>query len=162
MTRVPSLVLLTLGMIPIAIVQNQIHVCVVPSPGYNDDTSFVTDCVTLFLVNWCISFVLFLSLKTTIMHSFSLMVSEMIELICTRQTVLLLISFGLINLFDYRRKISTFLRRSLSERDWSLFALSNTPFYFPLVFTFLFWFFYLSLICEISPKLLFCIPHADW
>ena len=59
----------------------------------------------------------------------------MIELICTRQTVLLLISFGLINLFEYRRKISTFLRRSLSERDWSLFVLSNTPFCFPLVFT---------------------------
>ena len=101
------------------------------------------------------------------------MVLGTIKLDLHKTNVLVSISFRLLDLFDYRRGKYQLLRRSMSnEIDLSLhwvthlfyfplvFTMSNTPLFFPLVFTFLFCFFCLSLICEISPKLLFvsCMP----
>ena len=94
-------------------------------------------------------------------------VLEMIELICMRQTVLFLISFEwLICLITYG-KYRPFLRRSLSERDLSPLHWVTHLFYSTCIYNEWHTFMFstciyisvlipcLSLICEISPKLLF-------
>ena len=83
----------------------------------------VTECVSMFLVNQCIVDVLFLPLNTTIIHPFIVIVLGTIELDLHKTNVLVSISFGWLDLFNYRRGKYQCFKEKYEKRRLSSYCI---------------------------------------